>query len=79
KEMNTTQMRVQTPRLGCLGECGHLCLIPLNNVVWKNNINDAAIYDFPIPDSTGVKLMKEREQDTPILAQQCEDMLMASW
>ncbi|CAG8712504.1 5651_t:CDS:2, partial [Cetraspora pellucida] len=178
KGMNTTQMRVQAPRLGCLGECGHLCLIPLNNVVWENNIDDAAIYDlqvistdtillytthptlfiisacikpiilpissrsrraslddtlsetkyhtvlscfplkdFPIPDSTGVKLMKKSnnfndtvnvewgsvlvgrkglsvamienpsdkcninigEQDTPILAQQCEDMLMASW
>ncbi|CAG8713189.1 2111_t:CDS:2, partial [Racocetra persica] len=113
KMMNTTQMRVQAPRLGCLGECGHLCLIPLNNVVWENNIDDAAIYDtillyttlptlfiisaciktimlpisnksrraslddtlpetkyrtvlscfplkdFPIPDSTGVKLMKK--------------------
>ncbi|CAG8727374.1 9569_t:CDS:2, partial [Cetraspora pellucida] len=44
KGMNTTQMRVQAPRLGCLGECEHLCLIPLNNVVWKNNIDDAAIY-----------------------------------
>jgi hypothetical protein len=46
--MNTTQMQVQTPRLGCLGECGHLCLIPLNNVVWKNNIDDAAIYGIYI-------------------------------
>ncbi|CAG8783939.1 4396_t:CDS:2, partial [Cetraspora pellucida] len=33
-------------RLGFLGKCGHLCLIPLNNVVWENNIDDAAIYDY---------------------------------
>ncbi|CAG8543015.1 7133_t:CDS:2 [Dentiscutata erythropus] len=45
KGVNTIQMRAQAPRLGCLSECGHLCLIPLNNIVWKNNINEATIYD----------------------------------
>ncbi|CAG8648160.1 7449_t:CDS:2 [Gigaspora margarita] len=45
KGVNTIQMRAQAPRLGCLGECVHLCLIPLNNIVWKNNINEATIYD----------------------------------
>ena len=46
--MNTTQMRVQASRLGFLDECEHLCLIPLNHVVWKNNIDDAAIYGIYI-------------------------------
>ncbi|CAG8597401.1 1990_t:CDS:2, partial [Dentiscutata heterogama] len=48
KGVNTIQMRAQAPRLGCLNECGHLCLMPLNNIVWKNNINEATIYDLQV-------------------------------
>ncbi|KAF0396456.1 hypothetical protein F8M41_010069 [Gigaspora margarita] len=56
KGVNTIQMRAQAPRLGCLGECVHLCLIPLNNIVWKNNINEATIYDLQVISTDSILL-----------------------